>query len=156
MIYISSADEHTAFGQSHEDAYQGGRALIYMLAVFWLALVPALALRRCYVKKHETGLCTTIGKLCGFFKQAIKIFFYLFIIILSKIIMNSWLRKGDTVVVKKKYHAKVCISPETRMLVSRIRNNGNIRTVWVDNSLTPYSAIFFPFMLKKAKNPIPA
>ena len=69
--------------------------------------------------------------------------------------MKVSFKEGDTVVVKKKYHNKISILPETKMLVAEFKKGGNIRTIWVDKSHTPYSADFFDFMLKKAKEPIP-
>lgn len=59
--------------------------------------------------------------------------------------------KGETVLVKKKYQNKVCILPGTKMLVAELKRGGNVRTIWADKSMTPYSADFFDFMLKRSK-----
>jgi hypothetical protein len=63
--------------------------------------------------------------------------------------MESTLNINDIVVVKKEYQKKVSILPGTRMFIAELKEYGNIRTIWVDESIVPYSAIFYGDMLRK-------
>lgn len=64
--------------------------------------------------------------------------------------MVTKIEQGDVVVIKEQYISEVSILPNTKMVVEKILENGNLKTVWMDNAATRYSGSFSSYLIRKS------